>query len=371
MTTSHAASHPTPPASPLPRGITRAAFGETRDGVPVEAFRLVNARGASMQVLTYGGIITALTLPDRDGRFADVVLGFDTLEDYLHDTAYMGALIGRYANRIAGGRFALDGHTYTLARNEGPHHLHGGPRGFNRAVWRARPFENARGVGLVLHHTSPHGDQGYPGTLQVRVTYTLTDDNALCLDYFAETDAPTPVSLTQHLYFNLAGRGSILEHELQLLADHFTPTDATQIPTGAIRPVSGTPFDFTVPTPIGRHIHAHDPQLRHGQGYDHFFVLRRNGTAPEGDTMVPAARVYEPTSGRRMTVYTTAPGVQFYAGNRLDGRRGKNGHPYLPRTGFCLETQHFPDAPNQPTFPPAIVQPGHPYRSRTVFAFSV
>lgn len=358
-----------PPSAPglAVRGVFSTLFGDTLAGAPVQVFTLVNAQGATLRVLDYGGRITSLSVPDRRGVFGDVVLGFDTLADYLQDRAYMGALIGRYANRIAHGRFTLGGAAFELPCNAGPHHLHGGLRGFDKVVWQAEGFTTEAGVGLVLSHTSPAGEEGYPGTLHARATYTLTDANALVCDYHATTDAPTPVSLTQHAYFNLAGDGDILGHRVQINATHFTPTDADQIPTGAVCPVQDTPFDFTAPTPIGSRIDAAHPQLRFGEGYDHNFVLQ-HATPPPAEPVL-AARVYAPATGRQMQVYTTAPGLQFYTGNRLGGQVGKRGAVYGPRTGFCLETQAFPDAPNQPAFPSAIVRPGQPYRSQTVFVF--
>jgi len=322
-----------------------------------------------VSVINFGGIITNLRVPDANGGLADVVLGFDSLAGYVGEHPYFGALIGRYGNRIANGRFTLDGVTYELPINNGPNSLHGGERGFDKVVWTAESFENEQGRGVILTHTSPDGDQGYPGTLQVRVTYTLTDDNELIFDYHATTDKATPVNLTQHTYFNLAGHGSgtILDHEMMLNASRFTPVDSTLIPTGELRPVEGTPFDFREPTPIGARIQQDDEQLRFGGGYDHNFVIDR----AEGDSLVLAATVREPTSGRVMEVLTTEPGVQFYTGNFLDGSlTGKEGVVYAHRTGFCLETQHFPDSPNKPDFPSTILEPGEEYTSRTVYRFS-
>jgi len=320
--------------------------------------------------MTYGGIIVSLKVPDRDGNLGDVVLGYDNLDGYLEASPYFGAIIGRYGNRIANARFTLDGVEYSLAANDGPNALHGGEKGFDKVVWRAEPFQNEEGVGVVFAHTSADGEEGYPGTLEARVTYTLTDANELVFDYHAVTDKATPVNLTQHTYFNLAGAGSgdILGHDLMLNASRFTPVDSTLIPTGEIVAVAGTPFDFTTPAAIGARIDAEDEQIGFGGGYDHNYVLDRG----EGEEMALAARVHEPTTGRVMEVTTTEPAVQFYSGNFLDGTlTGKGGRVYEHRSGFCLETQHSPDSPNQPDFPSTILRPGEAYTSRTVYTFSV
>ena len=352
-------------------------FGTTQRGEAVSVYTLKNAHGIELRVLDYGGIIVSLKVPDRTGRLDDVVLGYDSLAGYERASPYFGAIIGRYGNRIALGRFSLDGRTYTLATNNGPNHLHGGVRGFDKVVWNVAPFEGPDSVGLILRYASRDGEEGYPGTLQATVTYPLTNRNELVFDYHATTDRATPVNLTQHSYFNLAGdgRGDILGHVVTLNADHFTPVDSTLIPTGEIESVVGTPFDFRSPTPIGARIDADDIQLRYGRGYDHNFVLNKGGKGGKGGTagdMTLAGRVYEPTSGRMMEISTTEPGLQFYTGNYLDGSlHGKQGVVYRHRYGFAMETQHFPDSPNKPGFPSTILRPGAEYRSRTMYAFSV
>ena len=343
------------------------AFGKTADGQPVELYTLTNMNGIEVRAITYGGIITSLKVPDRSGRVDDVVLGFDTLEGYIRDHPYFGAIVGRYANRIAKGRFTLEGRTYTLATNNGPNHLHGGKKGFDKAVWNAAPVPGQSAVAFT--RLSPDGEEGYPGNLTVRVTYTLTDKNELAVDYHATTDKATPVNLSHHSYFNLAGDGAgdILRHELTINADRYTPVDAALIPTGAIAPVQGTPFDFRKPTVIGARIDQPNEQLKHGKGYDHNWVLTGRGAR-----LQPAARLSDPASGRTLDIATTEPGMQFYSGNFLDGTlTGKAGHVYKQRAGLCLETQHFPDSPNQPKFPSTILKPGEEYRSKTVFTFGV
>ena len=345
--------------------VSREPFGTTPTGEAVELVTLTNAHGVEMRVMTYGGIIVSLRVPDRNGRLGDVVLGYDSLAGYIKDSPYFGAIVGRYGNRIAKGRFTLNGTEYRLAINNGPNHLHGGIRGFDKVVWRAEPFRDARGAGVVLRHTSPDGDEGYPGTLQATVTYTLTDRNEVRIDYEATTDKATPVNLTQHSYFNLAGSGDILGHTLMLAADRFTPVDSTLIPTGVLAPVAGTPFDFRTPHAIGERIGDANEQLRFGGGYDHNFVLTRPDTG-----LALAARLTDSLSGRTLEIRTTEPGVQFYSGNFLDGSiTGKGGTVYRHRTGLCLETQHFPDSPNHPEFPSTILEPGRTYRSRTVWTF--
>ena len=345
--------------------MTRAPFGKTADGQAVDAFTLKNANGIEVQAITYGGIITSLKVPDRNGAIGDIVLGFDSIDGYLKGHPFFGAIIGRYGNRIAKGKFSIDKQEYTLATNNGPNHLHGGARGFDKHVWQAEILtENS----LRLSRVSPDGEEGYPGNLQVEVIYSLTNYNELIVDYTATTDLPTHVNLTQHSYFNLAGSGAdILGHELMIDADRYTPVTSELIPTGELAAVAGTPFDFRTPAAIGARINAPHPQIKNGQGYDHNWVLNREGTALE-----LAARVLEPSSGRTMEVATTEPGMQFYAGNFLDGTIvGKGGAKYGRRSGFCLETQHYPDSPNQPDFPSTLLRPGSTYTSRTVFKFGI
>jgi aldose 1-epimerase len=336
---------------------------------PKEIITLKNARGMEVRVIPYGGIVTSIRVPDRNGQFDDVVLGYDDSADYRRNNGpYVGAIIGRYANRIAKGMFILDGRSYSLATNNGPNHLHGGTKGFDKVVWQPEEFRNADGSGVVFRYISTDGEEGYPGTVKAQVTYTLTDNNEFIIDYAATTDKATPVNLTHHSYFNLTGATrDVLDHELTINADRYTPIDPTSIPTGEIAPVEDTPFDFRKPMPIGARIMQDNEQLRNGKGYDHNFVLNRSG---EG--LVHAAHVYEPSSGRVIDVSTTEPGMQFYSGNFLDGSiTGKSGRTYQQRFGLCLETQHFPDSPNQPQFPSTILRPGMEYRSRTVYAFSV
>ncbi|GJG85438.1 aldose 1-epimerase [Gemmatimonadetes bacterium T265] len=350
--------------------VTTSAYGTAPGGAAVELYT-IEAGDTRVSATSYGGHLTEIAFADAAGAAADVALGYDDLAAYVADTAYFGALVGRYANRIAGGRFTLDGETYTLATNNGPNALHGGLVGFSRVVWDAEPFERGEAGGVVLRHASPDGDQGYPGALDVRVTYTVTED-ALTIDYRAVSDEATPVNLTQHSYWNLAGHaaGSIAGHELTLAAARFTPVDATLIPTGERRAVGGTPFDFRAPHAIGARIDDDDEQLRIGGGYDHNYVVDR---APEDepDALAFAARLYEPRSGRVLDVHTTEPGIQFYSGNMIPGGlAGKGGARYGRRSGLALETQHFPDSPNQPSFPSTILRPGRPYTSRTVYRFS-
>jgi aldose 1-epimerase len=346
--------------------VSRAPFGTAPDGTPVEVFTLTNANGVEARILSYGGIVQSLKTPDKTGKMDDVVLGFDDLAGYVKSSPYFGAIVGRYGNRIARGRFTLDGKTYKLAINNAPNSLHGGIKGFDKVVWHAEPFKSDSGVGVVLTHTSPDGDEGFPGTLKAKVTYTLNDRNELAIDYEATTDKPTPVNLTNHTYWNLAGDGKrdILGHVLAIPASGIVPVDSTLIPTGEIMKVAGTPFDFRTPTAIGARIDSPHVQLRYGRGYDHTFVLDR----ADQSGLVRAAHVTEPTTGRTLDIYTTEPGVQFYTGNFLDGTAvGKSGHVYKYRYGLALETHHFPDSPNQPSFPSVILRPGQVYRTKTVF----
>jgi len=348
--------------------VSKAVFGKTPRGELVDIYTVTNSTGMQVRAITFGGIITSIRVPDRRGAVDDVALGFNELEPYFSNPPYFGAIIGRYANRIANGRFMLDGRTYTLAVNNGRNHLHGGIKGFDKVVWHAEPFRNANAVGLIFTHTSPDGDEGYPGTLAMKVTYTLTNANAVSFDYEATTDKATPVNLTQHTYFNLGGEGhgDILGHRVTIYASQMTPVDAGLIPTG-IAAVAGTPFDFRTSSAIGARIDANDQQIKYGNGYDHNFVLDRTGSG-----VVPAARVEEPVSGRVLEISTTEPGIQFYTGNFLDGTlTGKSGRAYGRRAGFALETQHYPDSPNHDQFPSTILRPGQTYRSKTIFAFTV
>jgi aldose 1-epimerase len=353
--------------------VTSRPFGATADGRTAELFTLTNGHGTQIKLTNYGGIITSLRTPDRSGRFDDIVLGYDSLAGYLRNSPYFGAIVGRYGNRIARGIFTLDGTTYRLAVNNGPNSLHGGLRGFDKVIWSARPFQNQEGSGVALDYTSPDMEEGYPGTLRSHVTYTLTEDDRLIVDYQATTDKPTTVNLTQHTYWNLAGsaRRDILGHDLTINADSMTPVDTTLITTGEITPVTGTPFDFRTPTAIGARVdQRQDAQIRYGNGYDHNFVLNRGGAA--ADALVRAAHVAEPSSGRTLDIFTTEPGLQFYSGNFLDGSiTGKGGAVYRFRYGIALETQHYPDSPNHPNFPSTILRPGQQYHTRTVYQFGV
>jgi len=347
-------------------GVQEKPFG-TQAGRPVTLYTLTNANGVEVDTMNYGGIILSIRVPDRKGQFADIVLGHETLEGYVPNPPYIGAVVGRYANRIANGTFTLDGKTYTLPKNDGPNTLHGGTdKTFNKVVWDGEPMKGKTGV--TYTYLSKDGDDGFPGNMKVKVTYTLTNDNELVIEYEATTDKATVINLSQHSYFNLAGQGTgdILNHELMLNADHFTPVDKNLIPTGELRPVKGTPMDFTKSTKIGARIDDNYEQLVLGHGYDHNWVLN---SKMMGLTL--AARVYEPTSGRVMEVSTTQPGVQFYTGNFLDGTvTGKQGLVYKRRYGLCLETQHFPDSPNHPDFPTTTLKPGETFKSKTVFKFS-
>ncbi len=347
--------------------ISSQPWGQVK-GQEVKLYTLTNGNGMRVDITNYGGIVTRLLVPDGKGNIDDVVLGYDELEKYVqHNDPYFGALIGRYANRISRAKFALDGKTYQLAFNDGDNALHGGESGFDQKVWEAEPFESDEAVGVRLHRVSPDGEEGYPGQLDSKVTISLTVDNELKFEYQATTDKPTIVNLTHHGYFNLDGQGegTILDHELMLNADHFTPIDDTLTPTGEIRSVKGTPLDFTEPTPFGARIKQDDEQLKYGNGYDHNCVLNGKGTG-----LTLAARVKGPDSGRVMEVYTTEPGLQLYSGNFLDGSNvGKEGKVYKHRYGFCLEAQKYPDSPNKDNFPSPVLRPGETYTQTTVYKF--
>ncbi|HEX4241076.1 MAG TPA: aldose epimerase family protein [Steroidobacteraceae bacterium] len=368
-----AGSAPAAPAAPSSfavgshDGIQRAAFGRA-GGTPVHIYTLTNSHGITARIMTYGAALVSLEAPDRDGRLANVVLGFASLDPYLAAVPYYGATVGRYANRIANGRFTLDGRTYRLAQNNGPNSLHGGTRGFDKHVWSADAVEPGRPA-LRLTYVSADGEEGYPGQLTAHVTYRLTDDDSLSIEYEAATTAPTPVNLANHAYFNLSGdpQTTILDHVLTLEAERFTPVDASLIPTGELRTVADSPFDFRLPHVIGTRIDDSDPQLVLGRGYDHNWVLSKTGSRePE-----LAAVLTDPRSGRSMEVRTTQPGLQFYSGNFLDGKPSGSGSVFAYRTGLCLETQHFPDSPNHPAFPSTILRPGQTYRETTVLSFRV
>ena len=328
----------------------------------MELYTLTNAKGSEARIMTYGGVVVSLKVPDRSGALGDVVAGFDDLKGYLTPPPYFGAIIGRYGNRIAAGRFSLGGVTYQLAKNDGANHLHGGVRGFDKRVWSAKPLSPQS---LELSYLSKDGEEGYPGNLSATVTYTLTDANELRIDYSATTDKETVVNLTNHSYFNLAGEGDILGHEVMIHADRFTPVVKGLIPTGELKSVAGTPFDFRTAKAIGKSIDEKDEQLILAGGYDHNWVLNRTG--PDLQT---AATVTDPKSGRVMEVLTTEPGLQFYTGNFLDGTLKGKGRVYTRRSAFCMETQHFPDSPNEPSFPSTVLKPGDTYRTSTVYRFS-
>ncbi|HEX4121755.1 MAG TPA: aldose epimerase family protein [Verrucomicrobiae bacterium] len=349
-----------------PREITKERFGTMPTGEPVYIYTLHNSKGAEARIMTYGGIVVSLKMPDKKGQFNDVVLGFDNLDSYIKSSPYFGALIGRYGNRIAGGKFTLDGETYNLPINDGPNTLHGGTKGFDKRLWEAKAHKSADGPQLILHYLSKDGEEGFPGNLDVTAVYTLTDDNALRLEYTATTDKDTVVNLTHHGYFNLAGSGDILSHVVMIPASHYTPVDATLIPTGELAPVENTPFDFRKPTPIGARIGEDNEQLKFGKGYDHNWVIDKKF----GDLTL-MARVTEPTSGRVMEVWSTEPGLQFYSGNFLDGTLiGKYGWVYEHRDAFCMEPQHYPDSPNKPQFPTTELKPGEVYHNLIMYKFS-
>ncbi|HOQ03670.1 MAG TPA: aldose epimerase family protein [Anaerohalosphaeraceae bacterium] len=350
--------------------VQKEPFGVLPDGRSADLYILKNSSGMTAKITNYGGHVVALYVPDRNGKLEDILLGHDELKGYLErkTNPYFGCIIGRYGNRIGQAKFTLDGKEYKLAANDGANHLHGGVDGFDRRLWTAKPFTTKNTAGVELSYVSKDMEEGYPGTLKVTVIYTLTDDNQLQIDYKATTDKPTVCNLTNHMYFNLAGqgKGDILGHELMINAPFFTPVDEGLIPTGEIRPVKGTPMDFTTPTAIGARINADYDQLKYGKGYDHNWVLDK-----KGNEMSLAAKVYEPTSGRVMEIWTVEPGIQFYAGNFLDGTiRGKGGKVYQHRYAFCLETQHFPDSPNKAQFPSTVLRPGQVYQTTTIHKFS-
>jgi aldose 1-epimerase len=357
--------------SPMAGGVTVEPFGTTPDGTAVDLYTLTNANGMVVSVMTYGGIVQKVLVPDRDGNLTNVTLGFDTLDKYVENNPYFGSITGRYANRIARGSFTIDGVTYRLALNNGENSLHGGLVGFDKVVWDAEDTSGPDGPAITLSRTSPDGEEGYPGNLTVEVTFTLTDANELRFDYHATTDAPTIVNLTNHSYWNLAGEGAgtIDGHMLQLNASNYTPVDPTLIPTGEIAPVADTPFDFTTPHAIGERIRDDNEQLKLGRGYDHNFVLDR--PSADDESMIVAAILSDPSSGRVLTISTTEPGIQFYSGNFLDGTLyGTSGKEYRQGDGLALETQHYPDSPNHPDFPSTELRPGEEYSTSTIYAFS-
>jgi len=357
----------TAPGPKTTAGIRKSAYGKMAEG-SVDLYTLTNSKGMEVRITNYGGRVVSILVPDRHGNMADVVLGFDNLDGYLGNNPFFGALAGRYANRIAKAKFTLDGVEYKLAQNDGPNTLHGGVKGFDKRLWTAHSSPH-NPPALELTYVSADGEEGYPGTLTSHVTYTLIDANELKVDYTATTDKDTVLNLTNHSYFNLAGEGNgdILKHEIMINADRFTPVNDTLIPTGELRKVEGTPFDFRQATAIGARIDADDQQIKFGRGYDHNYVLNHNG-----QSLTLAARVTDPGSGRVLEVWTTQPGMQFYTGNFLDGTvHGKGGKPYPRRSAFCLETQHFPDSPNQPNFPTSELKPGQTYHQTTVFKFLI
>ena len=369
-----AACSPSPAPQPQMQSagstMTKGPFG-TKEGVQVDLYTLRNAKGMEAKITNYGGIVTSLKVPDRSGQPGEVVLGFDTLDGYLSpeyakSNPYFGALIGRYGNRIGKAAFTLDGKEYKLAANNGPNHLHGGVKGYDKVVWEAKPLRG-EDPALELRYFSKDGEEGYPGNLTITAVYSLTGDNALKVDFTATTDKDTIVNLTHHSYFNLAGKQDILGHEVMIAAERFTPVDITLIPTGELKPVQGTPFDFNSPTAIGARINQNEEQLNFGKGYDHNWVINK---APGELGLM--ARVYEPTTGRVLEVLSTEPGLQFYSGNFLDGTvQGRGGWTYQFRNGFCMEPQHYPDSPNKPQFPPVVLKPGQTYRNTILYRFSV
>ena len=347
--------------------VKKQAYGKMPNGAAVELYTLTNAKGMQAGIITYGGTVVSLTAPDRNGKYADVVLGMDDLAGYMKATAFFGALIGRYGNRIGHAQFTLEGQTYKLPGNDNGNTLHGGPAGFDKHVWSAVPGTSADGETLELTYVSKDGEAGFPGTLKCKVVYTLTAKNELKIDYTATTDKPTVVNLTNHSYFNLAGQGEgdILTHEVMIDAASFTPVDRTLIPTGELRPVAGTPFDFTKPTAVGARIEAADEQIKFGGGYDHNWVLNKGKGG-----LTKAAEVHETKTGRVMEVWTTEPGLQFYTGNFLNNRVHGKGKTYMRRGALCMETQHYPDSPNKPSFPSTELKPGETYHTTTIYRFS-
>jgi aldose 1-epimerase len=350
--------------------VEKQSFGTAPDGQAIDIYTIKNAKGMEARITNFGATLVSLRVPDRAGKFDDVVLGFDSLDGYVKLNTYYGGLIGRYGNRIAGGKFSLDGKTYTLPKNNGENTLHGGITGFNKHVWTAKPITTAGGEELELTYVSKDGEEGFPGNLSVKVVYKLAaDKNDLTIDYSATTDKDTVLNLTNHSYFNLAGAGSgdILNDVVTIHASKFTPVDTSLIPTGELKDVTGTPFDFRKPTAVGARIDQNDPQLQYGKGYDLNWVIDRK---PAATGLVPAAEVYEPETGRVLEVFTTEPGVQFYSGNHMEDTQGKDGKTYHFRGALCLETQHYPDSPNHPAFPSTELKPGQTFHSTTVFKFS-
>lgn len=345
--------------------ITKVSWGNAA-GKPVDLYTLTNGKGVEAEISTYGATVVRLKAPDKSGKPGDIILGFDTLAGYLQDEPYLGAIVGRYGNRIAHGRFTLEGKQYNVPKNDGDNSLHGGKKGFDKVVWNAKPSSDTNGASLELTYLSKDGEEGYPGNLSMKVVYTLTAAGEVRIDYSATTDKPTVLNPTNHTYFNLSGgNGDILKHNVTLYASRFTPVDSGLIPTGELRPVKGTPFDFLQPHPIGARIEANDEQLKLGKGYDHNWVLDS-----QSGSLAKAAEVYESTTGRVLEVWTTQPGIQFYSGNFLDGKlTGRGGHVYQKHQGLCLETQHFPDSPNHPAFPTTELKPGQTFHATTMWKF--
>lgn len=358
-------------ATPHTPSMKKTSFGQIPDGTPIDLYVLTNRNGMTASITNFGATLVSVNVPDKNGKLADVVLGYDSLEGYINDKSSLGATIGRYANRIAHGKFQLNGIEYNLARNNGENHIHGGVKGFNKVVWQAQDVSTADWLALELTYLSKDGEEGYPGNLNAKVVYRLTNQNELRIDYGATTDKETVVNLTNHSYFNLAGhdKGSVLDHRLTIHASSFTPVDATLIPTGEMRSVQGTPFDFRHATAIGARINQDDPQLVIGHGYDHNWILDRKSS--DDKTLIRAAEAFDPSSGQVLEVWTTEPGIQLYTANYLEDVHGKGNHVYQRREAFCLETEHFPDSPNHSAFPSTVLKPGGRYTSTTVFKFMV